>query len=76
MLLTPHSSTESPPLVAKDADLDLNGARLAFLLEAFERMHASLVCLLPTTDAFAALLPKAKPEPVVDWLDPRFHRGF
>jgi hypothetical protein len=23
-----------------------------------------------------ALLPKSKPEPVVDWLDPRFHRGF
>ncbi len=70
MLLAPHSSTESPPLVPKDAELDPS------LLEAFERMHASLVCLLPTTDAFAALLPKSKPEPVVDWLDPRFHRGF
>ena len=60
MLLAPHSSTESPLLVAKDADLDLKGARLASLLEAYERMHASLVCLLRTTDAFAALLPKAR----------------
>jgi hypothetical protein len=65
----PESATQAITITTLPTGLSSESA-LA-LITLCETMHATLVCLLPEPAP-----PKDPPLPVVDWLAPRFNRGF